>query len=79
LFIFLIPDRMQILLFLLLGLVSPAAAPVPRCSPWIIINKVVEWNSLTSDRQTHVLPENLHIVGIHAYRPKPSSTKNLSI
>ena len=27
-------------------LVLPVPAPVPRCSPWIIINKLVEWTSL---------------------------------
>ena len=31
---------------LLSCLVLPVPAPVPRCSPWIIINKLVEWTSL---------------------------------
>lgn len=29
--------------------VQPTPAPVPRCSPWLIINKLVESNSWTSD------------------------------
>lgn len=33
----------------LLCMVAPVPAPVPPCSPWIIINKLVEWNSFTSD------------------------------
>lgn len=37
------------LLSLLLYLVPPVPAPVPRCSPFIIINKLVEWTSLWSD------------------------------
>ena len=36
-------------LFLLLVSVPRVPAPVPRCSPFIIINKVVEWNSIFSD------------------------------
>lgn len=37
------------LLVLLLHFVPPVPAPVPRCSPFIIINKLVEWTSLWSD------------------------------
>jgi hypothetical protein len=37
-------------LLVFLTIVPPVPAPVPRCSPMIIINKLVEWNSLTSDR-----------------------------
>ena len=44
---------MLFLLFSLLFLAVPVPAPVPRCSPYIIINKLVEWNSLTSDRKGH--------------------------
>ena len=57
-----VADRMSCLV-LFLGvfavLLPPVPAPVPRCSPMIIINKVVEWNSLTSDRQNicaHLTP-----------------------
>ena len=60
--LFTVADRMSCLV-LFLGvfavLLPPVPAPVPRCSPMIIINKVVEWNSLTSDRQNicaHLTP-----------------------
>eukprot|EP00088_Acartia_fossae_P045731 TRINITY_DN49282_c0_g1_i1.p1 TRINITY_DN49282_c0_g1~~TRINITY_DN49282_c0_g1_i1.p1 ORF type:complete len:201 (+),score=40.49 TRINITY_DN49282_c0_g1_i1:46-648(+) len=33
----------------LLTFLSSAYAPVPRCSPFFIINKLMEWNSWTSD------------------------------
>jgi len=33
--------------------VQPTPAPVPRCSPYIIINKLVESNSWTSDSNTY--------------------------
>jgi len=35
--------------FVFLHLPSPAPAPVPRCSPFIIINKLAEFNNLMSD------------------------------
>lgn len=38
---------------LLACLVLPVPAPVPRCSPWIIINKLVEWTSLWSDSNSY--------------------------
>ena len=40
-------------LLLLVLLVKQVPAPVPRCSPWIIINKLVEWNSLWSDSNAY--------------------------
>lgn len=40
-------------LVLLACLVVPVPAPVPRCSPWIIINKLVEWTSLWSDSNSY--------------------------
>ena len=30
-------------------LVVPAPAPVPRCSPFIFINKLAEWTNVWSD------------------------------
>eukprot|EP00092_Neocalanus_flemingeri_P010393 GFUD01011203.1.p1 GENE.GFUD01011203.1~~GFUD01011203.1.p1 ORF type:complete len:180 (-),score=34.60 GFUD01011203.1:48-587(-) len=36
-------------LIIALLLFRPVVAPVPRCSPWLIINKLPESNSLTSD------------------------------
>ena len=34
-------------------LTRPVPAPVPRCSPFIIINKLVEWTSLWSDSNSY--------------------------
>ena len=34
---------------ILILLVSPAPAPVPRCSPFIFINKLAEWTNVWSD------------------------------
>jgi len=41
------------LFLLLILLVPPVPAPVPRCSPFIIINKLVEWTSLWSDSNSY--------------------------
>ena len=38
---------------LLLISLTPIPAPVPRCSPFIIINKMVEWTSLWSDSNSY--------------------------
>ena len=40
-------ERIKFKVFL--HLPSPAPAPVPRCSPFIIINKLAEFNNLMSD------------------------------
>lgn len=40
-------------LIFLCCLIVPVPAPVPRCSPWIIINKLVEWTSLWSDSNAY--------------------------
>ena len=40
-------ERIKFQVFL--HLPSPAPAPVPRCSPFIIINKLAEFNNLMSD------------------------------
>jgi len=37
----------------LLTLIPLVPAPVPRCSPFIIINKLVEWTSLWSDSNSY--------------------------
>jgi len=41
------------ILVLVSCLVRPVPAPVPRCSPFIIINKLVEWTSLWSDSNAY--------------------------
>jgi len=38
-----------IVLLVFLCLPSPAPAPVPRCSPFIFINKLAEWTNIWSD------------------------------
>ena len=53
-----IPDPTTYILYVevvlvLSCLIQPVPAPVPRCSPWIIINKLVEWNSLWSDNNPY--------------------------
>jgi len=40
-------------LILVLNLIPLVPAPVPRCSPLIIINKMVEWTSLWSDSNSY--------------------------
>lgn len=43
----------KLVLFLLLVSAPRVPAPVPRCSPFLIINKVVEFNSLMSDNNPY--------------------------
>lgn len=39
----------KVVWFGLVVFIQPVPAPVPRCSPFIIINKVVEWQNWSSD------------------------------